>query len=283
MPDAQVVAGVNVDQAKATLFGQYVLSQVKTTDPKFQELITLTGFDPTRDVSEVLVGSNGKPQNHTGLFLARGNFEPGRIAAAAAEKGALSETYGGVTIIEDPKKTMGVAFLSTTMVAAGDLANVKGAIDRQKTPTSISALLGVQIDQWSTAQDAWAVSMVPLSSLHPAPNAPNVPGLNGQGAFQAIQQAAGGVKFGNQVVVTGQATADTGQNAQAMADALKLLVNLAQMQAANQPVVTTLIQSVQINAQGNILNVSASLPEDQFEQVVKTKPARHLEPRRRTR
>ena len=59
MPDAQVLAGVNVEQAKVTPFGQYVLSQIRTSDPQFQELIALTGFDPTRDVREVLVASNG--------------------------------------------------------------------------------------------------------------------------------------------------------------------------------------------------------------------------------
>ena len=32
MPDAKVVAGVNVQQAKGTLFGQYILSQMQTTD-----------------------------------------------------------------------------------------------------------------------------------------------------------------------------------------------------------------------------------------------------------
>jgi hypothetical protein len=110
-----------------------------------------------------------------------------------------------------------------------------------------------------------------------------VPGLNGQGAFQAIQQAAGGVKFGNQVVVTAQATADTAQNAQAMADALKLLVNLAQMQAGNDTIAIALVQSVQINASGNILNVSASLPEDQFQQLVSGKHQTRPGPARRAR
>ena len=32
MPDAQVMAGVNVEQAKTTPFGQYVLSQIQPKD-----------------------------------------------------------------------------------------------------------------------------------------------------------------------------------------------------------------------------------------------------------
>src|SRR5437763_7713041 len=83
MPDAKVLAGVNVDQAKTSPFGQYVLSQMQSQDAHLKELTTLTGFDPTRDVHEVLVASSGDPNQQTGLAVARGNFDPARILAAA--------------------------------------------------------------------------------------------------------------------------------------------------------------------------------------------------------
>ena len=105
MPDAKVLAGVNVDQAKTSPFGQYVLSQMQLQDTHLTEVTALTGFDPTRDVHELLVASSGGATQHTGLALARGNFDPARINAAGADqRGAISETYNGVTIIEDPKQ-----------------------------------------------------------------------------------------------------------------------------------------------------------------------------------
>src|SRR5689334_17576659 len=105
MPDAKVLAGVNVDQAKTSAFGQYLIGQFNAqTDPKLQELIAATGFDPTRDVHEILVATSGGTTQHTGLFLARGSFDPSRIAAFAASKGEVaSEVYKGVTILEDLK------------------------------------------------------------------------------------------------------------------------------------------------------------------------------------
>src|SRR5579872_6538666 len=111
MPDAKVLAGVNVDQAKTTPFGQYVLSQMQSQDQHMQKLIALTGFDPTRDVHELLVASNsvGGSNVPSGLFVARGNFDGGRIAAAAQGDGAILESYKGVNIIEDPKASHGVA------------------------------------------------------------------------------------------------------------------------------------------------------------------------------
>jgi hypothetical protein len=222
-------------------------------------------------VIELLVASNAASGEHKGLFLARGTFDAARITSAATDKGAATEAYAGVTIIEDPKKTNGVAFLDNSLVVAGDLDSVKAAIDRQKVPTILAPALTVMVNQWSGSQDAWAISAVPLSQFHPPATAPNIPGINGQGTFQAIQSAAGGVKFGTLVVVSAQVQADTAQNAQSMGDALKLLANLAMMQSQNDPNVAALAKSLTVNTSGTTLNVSVSLPEDQLQGVLKPK------------
>ena len=95
MPDATVVAGVNVTQAKTSPFGQYVLSQIQPNDPKLQELVTLTGFDPRQDVNELLVASDSSqtsgPQSKTGLVLATGIFNVPTITSFAASHQAASE------------------------------------------------------------------------------------------------------------------------------------------------------------------------------------------------
>lgn len=274
MPDAKVLAGVNVDQAKNSPFGQYVLSQVQTQNQDLKKLEALTGFDPTRDVRELLVASStAGGTDHTGLFLARGTFNPGLIAAAATAHDAVTESYNGVTIIEDPKKMHGLAFPDASLAIVGDIANVKAAIDRQKSPTgSLPASIVAQVNQWSGSQDAWGISAVPLSTLHPPATAPKMPGVNPQNAaFQNIQSAAGGVKFGALVVVTGQVQAATAQDAQQLADTVKLLANLAQMQAANEPIAAALAQSLTVSTSGATVNASVSVPLDQLEQALKPK------------
>src|SRR3954471_18295531 len=92
MPDAKVIAGVNVEQAKGTQFGQFVLNQLQTQDGDLQKLVTLTGFDPRRDVRELLVASNGV-QDKTGLALAKGQFDVPKITALAILHGVISENY----------------------------------------------------------------------------------------------------------------------------------------------------------------------------------------------
>lgn len=272
MPDAKVLAGVNVEQAKGTPFGQYVLNQVNANQKDLQELIAATGFNPTSDVREVLVASSGDPKSHTGIVLARGNFDISRILAAAAQKGVVPENYGGINILADPKKNSGIAFLDNSRVVAGDLASVRAAIDRQKQSAAIPAALAVQVNQWSNTEDAWVIATVPPNMLQVPAGAPAVPGLTGATAFQAIQQAAAGVKFGNDVVFNAQAQTDTPQNAEALANVVKLLMNLAQMQQTPQNAqVLALVKSLTVVSTGNLLKLGLSLPQDQFLQLVQSK------------
>lgn len=277
MPDAKVLAGVNVEQAKGTQFGQFVLNQIQTHDADMQKLIALTGFDPRRDVREVLVASDGAAGSKTGLAAARGNFDTAKISALAATQGVVTELYNGVTILEDPKsQEHGIAFLDSTTVVAGDLASVKGAIDRQKSPQPLPAAVIVKVNQWSNSQDAWGITTVPPAGLVP-PNAVKNGGAANpmQGAAQNVQQAAGGVKFGANVVFTGQATCDTAQNASTLSDMIKLLINMAQMQSGTDPTAAALVKSVTVAASGNLVNLSVSLPQDLFQSLVTsaTKPS----------
>src|ERR1700736_4789309 len=71
MPDATVMAGINVQKAKTTPFGQFLLTQMPTGSG-LTEFTTATGFDPRQDLTEVLMASNA--QQHDGLVLARGTF-----------------------------------------------------------------------------------------------------------------------------------------------------------------------------------------------------------------
>ncbi len=274
MPDATVLAGVNVDQAKATPFGQYVLTTlIQAQAQKLDQLATLTGFDPRRDVHELLLASSSGPGNKTGLVLALGIFDPVKIAAAAQLAGAGAETYNGVSIIEDPQQQSGFAFLDATLVVAGDVANVKAAIDRRSGGPTIPAALAAQVNKLSAAEDAWAISTVPPSTLKPPAAASPAAGGNIQTALQTIQSASGGVKFGSMVVLTGQALTASTQDASSLGDVLKLLVSIAQVQASQHPEAAALAQSLVVSTQGSTVKITLSVPEDQIQQLVKPQAA----------
>src|ERR1019366_8278678 len=266
MPEAKVLAGVNVEQAKGTQFGQFVLDQLQTHDAQMQQLVAMTGFDPRRDVSELLVASDGAAGSKTGLALAWGNFDIAKITAAATVAGAATEVYSGITILEDPKnKEAGIAFLDPTKVAAGDIASVKGAIDRLKTPQPLPVAVTDKVNQWSLSQDFWGITTVPPDSLVPAGQGTQNPMFN---VGKSVQAAAGGVKFGALVVLSGEAQCDTAQNAKTLGDMIQLLINMAQMQANLDPTAAALIKSVTVTTNGNLMKIQAGLPQDVFQQVL---------------
>jgi hypothetical protein len=266
MPDAKILAGVNVTQAKSSPFGRFLIAQA-VTNQHLSEIAAKTGFDPTRDLNELLLASNGAPSNPSHLALASGIFDTGRIYAAATTAGATSEVYNTVTIVENLKQGQAFAFLSGSLAVAGGLADVKGAIDRYISHTTATVDPALLV---AAADDAWAVSLLPPPAIKPPANAPNVPAVPST-VFQNVQQAQGGVKFGDPVALTAELRADTVENATALANVLQFFMNLGQMQAQQNAQAAAALKSVMISATGNVVNINASVPEAQVEAVIQSR------------
>src|SRR5690242_12719023 len=67
MPDAKILAGVNATQILTSPYGQYLVRQVPTGEADFQQFVLATGFDPTRNITEIVAASNGTVNQHQGL------------------------------------------------------------------------------------------------------------------------------------------------------------------------------------------------------------------------
>jgi hypothetical protein len=153
------------------------------------------------------------------------------------------------------------------------VASVKAALDRANGVNSVSPALATQVQTLSTTQDAWSVSLASLGAL--IPGAAGVPD-HGAAAqtlqlVKNIQSSSGGLKFGANVVVTGQAVADTPQNATALADLVRMVSGLASMAASQNPdgaAFVQFLQSLQVTTSGAAVNLTASLPEAQVEAIL---------------
>lgn len=267
MPDAQMIGGMNVDQAKTSPFGQYLLTQLAANDQDLARFAAATGFDPTRDLQEVLVASTHGPKP-SNLVLARGTFNVDKIKAAALAAGGATETYKGVVIVTDRKEAF--AFLSPVLAVGGDIASVRAAIDRQTAPTTLDAALVVKINQLSAVQDAWGIANGPFGAVQPPPT-PNGVAIPAN-AFQKVDQVTGGVKYGAQIVVTSDIQASTPQDATNLSSVLQFMVNLGQMQGQKDPELAALLKAVAITTAGNMVHVSGSVPEATAEKLVQLKP-----------
>lgn len=287
MPDAKIVAGLNVTTAKISPLGQYILQHVAASGHRGMEsFVAETGFDPRQDVTEIVAAS--VTAQDKGLILARGTFNVEKIAAAAAKNASTQpQQYKGATLIVagDGKASHAVAFIGNSIAVAGDPANVKAAIDRNSgAATAINPMLAARVLELSTTQDAWSVTLSSISAL-----IPNVAGANVQGPGAAVfnlvkdvQQSSGGVKLGTNVEITAQAVTSDPKNATALSDVIKMFAGLASMAGAKDPKAAgfaQLLQKLQVNTVGTAVNIGLTIPEADLESLLRpavVKPATRL-------
>ena len=282
MPDAKVVLGLEVDQAKGSLFGQYLLSQVPSGEPGLQKLIAETGFNPEKNISEILIASTGPQQSASrGLVLARGSFNVAKIETAAQANGGTVTSFSGVPVITHvhEKQTKALAFPNDSTAIAGDLSSVENAIGRLHGGAGLSEQMQSTVQAASAGGDFWFVTLAPLSDFSigiPDPSVSNA--MKGSNLFQSVQQASGAVKFGDPVKVSGQALTNSAQDAQSLVDAVRFLTGLITMNRQKDPaagIIASLVDLMQLQANANTMTFSMSIPEKQLESLVATVHAQH--------
>ena len=260
MPDATVVAGVRVDQAQNSPLGRYLISQMKL-DAQREKLLASTGFDPLRDLQEIVLASTA---GNRSVVLAKGVFQPGRISAAAGLLGAPTTTYKGIQLL-GANGDSSVAFLDASTIAVGNTAAVRGTIDRQGS--LYNGALAQSIRDASGTYDAWFAAATPSDLMSGRiPQGSQVPAR----MLQTIHQIAGGLRFGStSVSVAADAVTGSPQDAQALADVLRFLAGMATLDANTAP----LLQSLQFSAAGSSTHIALEIPEKDVEAFVDSQTA----------
>ena len=201
MPEARLISGFNFSQVLASPIGQFALSQMQGESPEFQAFVTTTGFDPRRDLREVLIASTGGPNAApSALVLIRANFESARVVDLAKKHGATMRQYRGVPVLtggprgainltpQRQQKSEGwVAFLENTIVVLGDAASVRGAIDRRGAGSNVNPRLAARVNELSGLYDFWGVSMIPAAEWAGAVPSEQVGGAINGDVFRGIE------------------------------------------------------------------------------------------------
>ncbi len=280
MPDAKVIAGLQVETTKNSMFGQYVLSHMQVEDPAFKKFIAQTGFDPRRDVTEILMASNWEqstPQSRW-LVAARGSFNLPQIISAAKANGGTVTDFQGVGVLtyaeeDKPEVESGIAFFDSSNAVMGDLASVKAAIQRKASGASPSGALLTKVRDLSAKNDFWFVTVVPISEFANVMPNPNLSGAMKGDLLAAIHQASGGIRFGETVTISGEAVTRSDKDAQALVDVFRFLASLIQLNSQNNKVagqVSTLLDTMDLKTAGNRMTLSLAIPEQQLEQLLNT-------------
>jgi hypothetical protein len=276
MPDAQVVAGLQVDSAKSSLFGQYVLSHLSVNDTKLEQFTSATGFDPRHDVSEIVVASKWKPNtpDNRWIVAAHGAFNISKITGTAQTNGGVIAPYNGINVVTLQAGSSGqvetaIAFLGSSLALVGDLTSVQAAIDRTKSNTPGDASIVTKAQAVSSGKDFWFVTLVPLSNF--SGSIPDPSGAMKGNLLAAINQMSGGIRFGDTVTISAEAVTRSEKDAQALVDVVKFFASLVQLNRQKDPTagqVATLLDTLQTSTSGNITTISIAIPEAQLEQLL---------------
>ena len=237
-------------------------------------------------MTEILAATSGSLDKPNGLVMALGTFNVDQLTAALAAKssGASTEDYNGAKLVlgkTENQQQEAIGFMGSTVAVLGDVASVKAAIDRSWRCDSINPALATQVQNLSLNNDAWVVTTNSITALMPglagAPGAPAGPGgaagLSQMAQmFKGIVGSNGGIKFGDMVVITGQAVTVDAPTAKSLADVVQAIASIAAMAGAgNDPNVAALAQLMQglkVTADGVNVNITLSVPEAQLEAVI---------------
>ncbi len=282
MPDAKVVAGVDVTRAKASSLGQLFMQNMNLHDDELGKFTSLTGFDPRRDLSEVVMASvDTNTSGKNALMLVRGNFDAARIKTFLAQNGLTAvQSVQGVDLFSKKGDSNGIAFFDGGLAAAGDAGAVKAAIARRGGGATMPAALFAKIQDMSRDNDIWMVTSVPVSQFAgkmPGGTPEQIGGMMKGDMFGSVEQAAMGVKFAATMLnVTLEAAVRSEKDATAMADVARFLSGMVQMNRDKSEVagLASALDSMKLTTNAKNVRMTMSVPQAEIEKMMKSDRAK---------
>lgn len=264
--DASIVAFANVHDVMLS----DIRNRVQAIEPERreqQEFQERTGINIETDIDHVVACMLPGSSEPAGLVLIRGRFDSRRLASLSTEHGGRVESYQGRDLVIFPDQDrFAVAFLEPGLVALGDRPTLERAIDLPRAGGSVTSneSLMEMLNYVEGGSNAWAIGRFDnASSLDwlPAPVGAQASAL---AAFAAGSRINGGVSA---LVVAEARDEQAGQN---LRDVLQGLVALARLQAASQPELQPLLDSLHFTGAGRNVELSFSLPSEVLEQLLRS-------------
>jgi len=271
--DAAVVAYADVGAIMNSELRQRIKQAVPMHEKGQDEFRRQTGIDIERDIQYVVAAVS--PGTHSALLVARGNFNPTDLESLAVSHGGTAETYQGTRLVSTPRQINGhgqsgtLAFLEAGLVAIGDTASVKRAIDTQRVPTSSirsNDEIMTLVNGIDRSHNAWALGRFDaLTSQAKLPEqvAKQLPQVKW---FTTGVHINGGVSG----MVRVEATDETA------ADLLRRQVNGAlafgEMIGRSDPRAAAALKSVQLSGTGSTIQLSFTVPAELLHMVLPKPP-----------
>lgn len=260
--DTVMLAGAKLEQIRAT--GTYRKLIEGRPSSLMDRFVRETGFDPGKDVWEVLAVSDGK----SGMALARGKFSPTGGLEPKVREGAPRKPYKGYTLIGDEKSS--IVFLNSSTAAAGPAAAVRRLIDTRNQSSGIPAPLLEKIRTLPAETQAWAVSIAPIGDVQvPVPGPPQIR-QNVMKVFGSVDGATGWADLRKGARGAAVLTCPNPEEARKLHDALRGLIGIARLSTPdNQRDLLRLFDAFEVGMKERDVTVQADIPLELLELGVK--------------
>lgn len=257
-PNATSLVGARMGEIRQTAFFRELVSQRKM--PQIDQFAKETGFDPRRDVREVLYVSTSSG----GVLLARGTFRLNQ----AQRGGAKLIRHGAYNVWTSQDASFCV--LDPTLAAAGDLKSVEAALDEWRSGghTGAQALLN-RMRSAEPGTQFWGVSTGFADFV--ADHLPNA----GQGIdFSRIFRGLENTWFQTSLVsgFRGEVhgTAANEPDAVRLRDTVKGLVGYGRLSVPeNQSEMLKFWDAITAEQQGRAVTVKADIPQNLMDRAVR--------------
>lgn len=267
-PDTKLLAGIRLDKIRETPVYKKLGGQLDL-DRRLNLFSRRTGLDPRKDLWQVLVTSNGEDT----LVMARGRFSTaGDMEPKLEALGSQRTSYKDYTLIGTPQTS--VVFINAGVAVAGTQEALKHLIDHRAEYKDIPPALLAQLATLPHEDQMWLADDGALSGLRAA--GPDTTGVRSMMSnfVASIRTTTVGVHFDEGAQMNGAVDCVSEQGARRVHDALKGVIGIARLNTRDdQMQMLRLYDAVQVNQSGSHVAVSAQVPPDLVEPLLKMLPS----------
>jgi hypothetical protein len=252
--DSVVVLGINLAALRDTAAYQKLITRVPL--PQLDDFQKQTGLDPRKDLSELLLASNGK----TALLLVRGKFHVTDLDARFKSKGVKPSDYKGHALYGDDRAA--IYFLDDSTAAAAPPASLHALIDGAGSTTGLPAALRELLRTLPASDQIYAALTGGLENLNlPLPREGNLGSV--LQSLRSVQSASLGLNLSQGIDGVAQVTCATERDARFIHDMLRGLVGFGRLNTPdNQPEMLKLYDAIEVTQQQQKAIVTAHVPQD---------------------
>jgi hypothetical protein len=256
-PGSVSILGVRMDEVKTTPMYVKMIAQRKL--PDLDRFAEETGFDPRRDVREMLVASNGTPGES--VVVARGSF------SKVSDLGKMKVFKHGPYVIHG-NDNAGYCILDSSTVAAGPLPGLYAALDHwfSHAPPATPELFA-RVGAIPASAQLWAVSAGGF----------NIPGniTMRQGGtdfaqiFRNVEQTVFWADLRSGLDATVESDVKTEDDAKNLGDAARGLIGIGRLSVPDSHrELLKLWDGFKVDQHARHITVTAKVPQDLIDQLV---------------